>query len=338
MSRLGIVLTVLTLALIGFALYSLDPARPALSGKKRLPESSRQSSRATSESRKSSSAGQKSDDVAESTSSAGRSSAETDKEETSSKPPRYHLPYGPNVGYAVKSDPESPAILFEVPYGTLITSIRSGVVVGVTGWSPKPGEDLVFGRQLPRNAILIQHEDSTFALYQNVQSVGVDSGTVVSERAQIATMRSSGPLRITVSHLTREKFKWHFSTRQYPDGGYLRAGEVYLRSDSNLDHPVNAVEKIWTADAGNYRKTTFRPGETVRLHSSFRFPIRANVRYAIRPTRSSHLTYEDARLDPGRETAHADFRPDRSPGRRIAYLYFDDQPMDSLHFSIAASQ
>ena len=149
-------------------------------------------------------------------------------------------------------------------------------------------------------------------------------------------MRSSGSLKVSVSHLTREDFQWHFSTKRYPDGGYLRSGEAYLRSDSDLDHPVNSVSGTWTADAGNYRKTVFRPGETVRLHSRFAFPIRATVRYGIRAADTSHLTYEDARLDPGRKAAHADFRPDDSPGTRVAYLYFDDQPMDSLHFSVVA--
>ena len=249
--------------------------------------------------------------------------------------PRYELPYGPNLGYPVhQPDPESSAILFDIPSGTNISSVRTGIVAGVSGPTPQPGEDLVFGRQLPRNAILIQHEDSSFALYQNVRAAGVDSGTVAPAYSRIASMRSSGPLRINVSHLTRKDFEWQCSTKRNPDGALLRPGEVYLRSDSDLKHPKNAVTTSWTADAGNYRKSTFRPGETVRLHSKLGFAIRAKVRYAIRKATNSRLKYQNARLDPGRMASHADYRPDETTGTRTAYLYFDDQPMDSLRFSV----
>ncbi len=88
-----------------------------------------------------------------------------------------------------------------MPSGTPVTAVRPGVVVGVSGPTPSPGEDFVFGRRLPRNAILIQHEDSSFALYQNVRAAGIDTGIVVPDRTVIArTGATTTHLKLSVTH------------------------------------------------------------------------------------------------------------------------------------------
>ncbi len=196
----------------------------------------------------------------------------------------------------------------------------------------------MFGRRLPRNAILIQHEDSSFALYQNVRAAGIDTGIVVPDRTVIArTGATTTHLKLSVTHPTRDDFEWQFRTKHHPRGVRLRPGEIYLRADSDLAHPINAVERTYTADAGDYPKNTYRKGETVRIHSRFAYPTRAKVRYALRGPGSRKLTYFDARLDPGRKASHYDLRPDKAREAASTWtilLYFDKQVMDSVRFRI----
>lgn len=340
MSSRGILLTVLVLALIGLGLYSLEPARPSLGGKKRKPESTKSSSSRPRSGGKKASSGVAGTEAQGSRSSRQSKSGqdEDDAKTAIEKVVQYHLPYAANVGYVVrKPESESSAILFDLPSGTPVTAIRAGTILGVSGPTPRPGEDLVFGRQLPRNAILIQHTDTTFALYQNVDAT-IDTGTVVTDRVPIATARANASLKVSVSRLDAD-YTWYFSSKGQPDGAYLKPGEAYLRADSDVDHPTNAIARTYTTDAGNFAKKTFRRGESVRLHSRFNFPVRGDTRFAVRPHRSQRLTYHDARLDVGRKAAHGDLHPDdlSTDTSFVAYLYFDDQPMDSTRFSIPQS-
>ena len=335
MSRIGVGLIVLTLALLGVGIFSIDFAGPSIGGKKHKPETTKtSSSKSGSIGRKSTSSGQGSAEGrerSEKSRKSGREASEQAEEE-----PRYHLPYEANTGYPVaRSDEGSNAIGFDLPRGTAVSAIRTGKIIGVSGAAPRPGEDLIFGRRLPRNAILIDHADSTFALYQNVDSA-VDTGTVVTDRTLIGKARSEGVVKVSVTRLDEERLEWHFSTRSEPDGGYLRSGEVYLRADSKVDHPANAVERTYTADAGNYAKSEFRSGESVRLHGRFAFPARADVTFKVRPAGSRRSIDCDARLDTERRSAHCDLRPDELPGddNYTAVLFFDDQPMDTVRFTV----
>jgi hypothetical protein len=226
-----------------------------------------------------------------------------------------------------------------MPSGSGISAAQTGIVAGVTGQAPRPGEDLVFDRQMPRNAILIQHADSSFALYQNVRAAGLDSGSIVLEYASIAKISSGArTLKLSISHPGREDYAWQFVTRRHPKGADLDPGEVYLRSDSEVAHPTNAVTQIYTADAGSYRKTSFRRGETVRLHTSFAFPVHADVQYAFRYPDAIRLVHRNGKLSIDRKSSHYALTPDetrRVPGNTwTAYLQFEDQVMDSIRFAI----
>ncbi|HAA73764.1 TPA: hypothetical protein DCE37_01430 [Candidatus Latescibacteria bacterium] len=331
MNRLGILITVVVLALIGVTLMSMQPDRSSVRRKQRKPTPSQQSKPKP----RSSSIGGTS--RGEDTSGSGkRADGNRDKgSDDDAEEEHYHLPYLKNIGYVVRQPADdSKAVSFQIPQNTPITAIRSGKVLGTSGPTPSPDEDLIFGRKLPRNAMLIQHRDSTFALYQNI-ATNLDTGTVVQARSVIGQTYKTGALQVHVKKLESDH-DWSFSTKRYPDGMDLRTGEAYLRADSDVSHPTNTIERTYTADAGNFAKSTFRPGETIRLHSRFAFPIRAKVEYGINRSDSKKTDRHRARVDPGRKAARYDLRlADPPPGSQwMSILYFDNQPMDSVTFAI----
>lgn len=264
----------------------------------------------------------------------------------------YQLPYAADVSYQVlqrsqggQTVSDAYLLAFAMPEGTEVLSARSGTVVGIRRNSASRSDnDPADPNSDPLGEITVEHGDSTVALYGHIKTASTrvfvgDSVVVGQPMAQSGSSKGS---HIVLEVLMKENdiyrtFPFRVATRSEPTGQILIEGSHYMRPESTVAFPTNAVASIEVVDDRFIQREEFNQFGSitvlVRFEFADSFPLRIEFeRPHIESRIQRPIDWHESKLMAWCALRRDDTKYHIGTWRAIAY--FGDQEVASVSFLV----